>query len=571
MLTLIAAIGLTSASAEPIVDLSGSDLTGGAASIYGSHQHGIDDTNWVYAQPTGEQSSLSGEFTLARLPRAPMFLFLTAVDDDYASKCAIRISLNDATLFEGESTFSDAPGWQSLRFEIPSGTLKVGGNELLIENTHAEGKGGMPPWFMVARATIADRSYRAPRLQATMPLSVRLPKKLRPFPEPLAEGSEPGFKLRGTKGWMWTPEQYLAEIPVLAEYQMNFLMNCYGSLFDFRPHWVNEWWTPMSDELKAGLIQVIESCREHGITYCFAAHPQLASPRPMDPRSMTDREAFWQRFEWAQQQGVKWFNISIDDVSWGDRGAAAGGSEHADLINWFLERLRANDPEAQLTMVPVPYWGDGTSPDHRAYLESLAREMHPDVYVFWTGDAVVTPKITRAAAESYREIVDHRLILWDNYPVNDNAPTLHLGPVTGRDADLCEVIDGYMSNPLCKQNQANRIPLLTCADYAYNPSAYDPARSIGQAIAHLASGKKQRRALADLVEAYPGMLIYGGGTGMNPVRTEFGRLSTDPKEAAQFAQRIQSLATRFATAFPDDHAPARAILEADAAWLAEQP
>ena len=33
-----------------------------------------------------------------------------------------------------------------------------------------------------------------------------------------------------------------------------------------------------------------------------------------------------------------------------------------------------------------------------------------------------------------------------------------------------------------KQNEINRIPLATCADYAYNPRAYDPSRSVGQAI-----------------------------------------------------------------------------------------
>jgi len=100
-----------------------------------------------------------------------------------------------------------------------------------------------------------------------------------------------------------------------------------------------------------------------------------------------------------------------------------------------------------------------------------------------TGDAVVG-RISRKAADTFRGIVKHRLFLWDNYPVNDANPTMHLGPVIDRDADLCDVIDGYMSNPMRLQNEANRIPLATCADYAYNPAAYDPLRSIGQAIVH---------------------------------------------------------------------------------------
>ena len=121
----------------------------------------------------------------------------------------------------------------------------------------------------------------------------------------------------------------------------------------------------------------------------------------------------------------------------------------------------------------------------------------------------MTPRITRAAAESFRAAVGHRIVIWDNYPVNDRSGALHLGPVVGRDPDLDEVAYGYMSNPLSPQNEINRIPLLTCADYAYNPRAYDPARSIGQAIVHLADTPAQRAVLKDLVELYPGNLISG--------------------------------------------------------------
>jgi len=126
--------------------------------------------------------------------------------------------------------------------------------------------------------------------------------------------------------------------------------------------------------------------------------------------------------------------------------------------------------------------------------------MHPDAYILWTGDGVVTPTITRQAAEGYRSIVKRRLVLWDNYPVNDNSPTLHLGPVTGRDADLCEVIDGYMSNPMCTQNQANRIPLLTCADISARcprgtPGGSAPRRGFGDKRRSLAPPPRPRRAL----------------------------------------------------------------------------
>jgi hyaluronoglucosaminidase len=270
---------------------------------------------------------------------------------------------------------------------------------------------------------------------------------------------------------------------------------------------------------------------------------------------------------------VKWFSISLDDVSWGQKGAGFGGGQHAKLVNAVFARLRAKDPGAQLIFCPTPYWGDGSPPDDHAYLETLGRDLYPDVYVFWTGDAVVTARITRKAAAAYKNVVKHRLFLWDNYPVNDGAPTLHLGPVIGRDADLCEVVDGYMSNPLCPQNQINRIPLLTCADYAYNPKAYDPQRSIAQSILHLAETTPQRHALKDLVEAYPGMLRFGGGTGLNPVRQHFtGLLSTEsgPSEAQAYLRRMEELASRLERAFPVQYADAKKTLRDNIAGMKQE-
>ena len=218
---------------------------------------------------------------------------------------------------------------------------------------------------------------------------------------------------------------------------------------------------------------------------------------------------------------------------------------------------------------PTHYWGTG---DDDAYLATLSEELHKDVFVFWTGPQVVSQLITREQAESYRKAVGHRLFIWDNYPVNDGSAALHLGPVISRGEDLCEVVHGYMSNPLHKESQINRIPMFTCADYAYNPVAYDPARSVGQAIVHLAEADEQRRVLKDLVEAYPGMLLHGGGAAANPVRHQFNRLLAMPHAryvADAYVRHLEGLSTRLARAFPDQFPAARKTLDADLAWLRE--
>ena len=305
---------------------------------------------------------------------------------------------------------------------------------------------------------------------------------------------------------------------------------------------------------------MFSACREAGIHYCFSMNPNLCSKRFVSSKSPEDIDALYQHYAWAQGAGIQWFNVSLDDISQGIDAA-----DQAGVVNEVFRRLRAKDPKAQMIFCPTFYWGVCDDPKEAAYLARLAEVLDKDVYVFWTGDGVVG-RISRAAAEKYRSRVKHRIIVWDNYPVNDHNPTLHLGPVMKRDADLGQVVDGIMGNPLCPQNEINRIPLLTLADYAWNPAGYDPARSIGQAILHLADSPVRQAVLKDLVELYPGMLLEGKGTNYNPVLSRFNEFLARPHSrflAAIYVQHAAEVAQRLDRAFPDRFKDALKTLNGD--------
>ncbi|MEN6311372.1 MAG: beta-N-acetylglucosaminidase domain-containing protein [Acidobacteriota bacterium] len=406
-------------------------------------------------------------------------------------------------------------------------------------------------------------------------LKIVLPASPAAFPEPYHKGKAfSGFEIRGTKGWAWTPAQYLAEIPYLPKFKMNFLMNCYLSMFSDPEKLINRWWEPIPAAKKKAYERVVRACRERGITFCFAIHPQLFSAKPLRYDNEEDFDKLWQHFAWMQGLGVGWFSLSFDDITVEGQDKAWLGQAQARLVNKLLAKLRKKDSKARMILCPVYYWGDGTGGDAAAYLGALARVLDPEALVFWTGDGVVTREMTVRAAQSFRSAVRHGIVIWDNYPVNDRSGALHLGPLAGREAKLAEVAEGYMSNPHAPQNEINRIPLATCADYAYNPRAYDPARSIGQVIAHLADKPGRRAALKDLVELSPGDLACGvPRTGYDSILEEFNRIlsGTGGREEAQaFIARVEDVARRLEREFPDKYLDARKTLRNDIARLRER-
>jgi hypothetical protein len=557
----------TSAAPAPrpaVAWVSGADLAGGAKDLFGT-AYGGEQVNTVYAEPTGGRSRMQWNFTLREPPALPLFVHLKARDDDGPGQCKIAVLLNDKPLFEGANEFP-AGKFETRKFGIPPGVLKSGTNSLVIVCREKDGSAGQPPWFQVAQCVVGPEVYSIHR-DPHQDFWVTLPTEVRPFPEALAEGQQPGFKFRGTKGWAWTPKQYLAEIPTLTRGKMNFLMNCYISMYDIEGHsnWAdgkaNRWWEDLPASKKAAYEEVVRACQANGIQFCFSMNPNLLSERVVNNGSPESVDQLYRHYAWMQGLGVKWFNLSLDDAT---QGINASG--HAQVANEIFRRLRAKDPEAQMIFCPTYYSGDGTGKAQQPYLETLAQELDKDAYVFWTGDAVVG-QVTRKAAETFKRISGHRVFLWDNYPVNDGHPTMHLGPVIGRDPDLCEVLDGYMSNPLKTQNEINRIPLLTCADYAYNPAAYDPFRSIGQAIVRLADSGPQREVLRDLVETYPGMLICGqSATSFNAVLNQYSRISNAPysrQAALAFINWMEELSARLKQTFPESYAPEKATLDND--------
>ena len=207
-----------------------------------------------------------------------------------------------------------------------------------------------------------------------------------------------------------------------------------------------------------------------------------------------------------EKAGVRQFVVSFDDqpttlheLSDVFRYGTSSAPAHLDLTR----RIAAGLPsDAALWLCAAAYCdenlGDGTGPYSRPFLAGLP-SLPPDIGIVWTGPTVISPTITRADLEATRARINGRkLLLYDNFPVNDNGPddamALILGALRGREAGIREVVSAYLACPE-RPLAASRLSLLTTAEFLKDPEAYDPDAAAARAVARLA-GRNPQAALA---------------------------------------------------------------------------
>ena len=384
-----------------------------------------------------------------------------------------------------------------------------------------------------------------------------------------------GFILKGMKGYGWTPEICLKEIPTLKEYGLNFFAPCYSSFF--AEHDIekfeeldgyNRWWEPLTDDLKTRWAKVVKECEQNDIIFCFGMNPMLFSPRPLDTANEEDFQTLLAKYRWFQEQGVKWFYIAIDDLHLQSH-LEVDAVGHSLFINRLYAALKENDPKCHMIFCPTWYRGkDVDVPHKKEYLEKLAVTLDKDIFVFWVGYHTVSPKITVEDVLRYKEVVKHEMILWDNYPVNDYHNTMYVGPLENREAGISEVLYGMMANPM-RDNRMTRLPLYTMADFMNNPYEYDPEKSIVAAINHIAKNDTQADVLTTLVEYYSSNLKYDNrSTKYNHVRNEFERILNEDKAAAElFKDNFQKFYGELCEAFPHDYELSKEVMSRDIEWM----
>jgi hypothetical protein len=269
----------------------------------------------------------------------------------------------------------------------------------------------------------------------------------------------------------------------------------------------DRWREPYPDDALADLRKTVRAARAARVRFVWAVSPAL----DVCYTCPDDRRALRRKLRQLVRIGVRRFALFFDDVPEGLTAAGDvarfGGTDgpavaraHAYLTNGVDRWLRRRGLPGLALVVPTDYAGNACSEYH----VELGRRLRRGIPIGWTGSGVFAETITGAEARARSACLGgHPVVLWDNFPVNDVvlANSLHLGPFSGRDAELADALAGHLLNPMT-QPYASQVALASAARYFAAPATYDAEVAWAAALDELdASGAL--RVLAEQTRSSP--------------------------------------------------------------------
>ncbi|HWP67388.1 MAG TPA: beta-N-acetylglucosaminidase domain-containing protein [Candidatus Limnocylindria bacterium] len=317
--------------------------------------------------------------------------------------------------------------------------------------------------------------------------------------------------VEGYYGRPWTHEARRDVIRFLGAKRLTTFV--YGPKND--PFHRDEWRTPYPEAELSELAFTAREARRAKVRFVYALSPALdiCYSCPDDTRALR------RKLRQLARAGIRRFALFFDDAPlrlshpddvarFGGDGPDALARAQARIVRRTNAWLRRRGLPALVFMVPTDYFGTACSP----YLTALDETLPRSTIVGWTGTGVIPATVTAEQARLRRDCLGgRRLLLWDNFPVNDTvlSSNLHLGPFTGRAADLGPALGGgHLLNPMT-QAHASLVALGAAAAYFADPAGYDAEAAWRAALHALAPpgtldvlAEQTRSSALDLTDAH---------------------------------------------------------------------
>jgi protein O-GlcNAcase / histone acetyltransferase len=295
----------------------------------------------------------------------------------------------------------------------------------------------------------------------------------------IAKGAREDFLagvIEGFYGQPWTQSERLALFEWLADWGLNTYVYAPKDDLNHRAIWREPYSTIQEDHLKT----LIQACRKYHLRFIYALSPGL------DIRygSNADLDRLRLRFAQMIALGCLDFALLFDDIPdrlgpeklkpWGSLAAA-----QCSVANVLFRWTRAQFPQARFLFCPTPYCGRMAERKVGGadYLETLGRDLLPEIDVFWTGPEIISQTIPIDHVRSLRKVLRRKPVLWDNLHANDyDGRRFYCGPYAGRPLALRKEVRGLLCNPNC-EFPLNYVPLRTLAEFTRCPGSWNPRRA----------------------------------------------------------------------------------------------
>ncbi len=299
----------------------------------------------------------------------------------------------------------------------------------------------------------------------------------------LRTGSCEDYPLFSTRGYIegfygktWANDKRLSVMRLMAKYGMNTYFYAPKDDIYHREKWRD---TYPEDEYE-NLKMLFNEAQANFLDFNWCVGPGLSYKYTSDE----DFDLLINKFKSIYDMGVKGFGLLLDDIPWEfqyeeDAKTFDGIVDaHIKLVNDTYKALKSIDKDIKLTVCPTQYSGD----ENGYYVSKFGKGIPGDVKMFWTGEEICSRVLTVRESRELLRSTDHRPLFWDNFPVNDCEmfQEMHLGALIGRDKDLYKACEGLISNVM-EYAECSKIPLMTIADYLWNPVDYTPEDSLKNA------------------------------------------------------------------------------------------
>jgi protein O-GlcNAcase/histone acetyltransferase len=271
-------------------------------------------------------------------------------------------------------------------------------------------------------------------------------------------------------------------------------------LFDWMQAWgLNTYLYAPKDDLKhrvlwretyatdeaAALGRLISACRDRGLHFIYALSPGL----DIRHARQEDLDRLCERLAQMQQLGCAHFALLFDDIPdrldaedlrrWGTLASA-----QAQVANAAFERTRDRGTGGRFLFCPTPYCGRMAERKlgGEDYLETLGRELLPEIDIFWTGPEIVSNEISVEPVRELRGILRRKPVIWDNLHANDyDMRRCYCGPYSGRPRELLGEVNGVLSNPNV-EFPLNYVPVRTLAEFVKGGGAWNVRKAYERAM-----------------------------------------------------------------------------------------